>query len=113
MREVTENLLFYGEAKTSKVWFGEKELRSAKTISSKNKSAPGFAWGYYGAGPAQLAMTILLELTDVETALRLYQEFKAEVIATYPTDEDMVLPTARILEWLCGKQANSTKKLQN
>lgn len=45
-------------------------------------SPTGFAWGYGGSGPADLALNILLLYTDQETADRLYQRFKWYFIAT-------------------------------
>jgi hypothetical protein len=40
-------------------------------------SPSGFAWGYGGSGPAQLALALLVEATnDPALALRHYQEFK-------------------------------------
>jgi len=46
-----------------------------------NKSPTGFAWGYGGSGPAQLAYAILRDFTgDPSTACRFYQEFKRSII---------------------------------
>lgn len=47
-------------------------------------SPTGFAWGYGGSGPADLALNILLLYTNRETADRLYQCFKWQFIATMP-----------------------------
>lgn len=48
----------------------------------RNHSPDGFAWGYLGSGPAQLALALLVSaLNDKERALRLYQMFKAEFVA--------------------------------
>lgn len=47
-----------------------------------NHSPDGFEYGYGGSGPSQLALAILLELTDDEgVALRHYQDFKRDCIA--------------------------------
>ena len=46
-----------------------------------NHSPNGFAWGYGGSGPAQLALAILLEEVGLTDALHRYQSFKWEVIA--------------------------------
>jgi hypothetical protein len=47
----------------------------------------GFAWGYGGSGPSQLALAILLEsgLND-ETAVRLHQQFKDDHVAQWLHD---------------------------
>lgn len=59
----------------------------------RNHSPDGFSWGYLGSGPAQLALAVLAhhfhtigdehKLANVK-ALMLYQDFKAELIATLP-----------------------------
>ena len=47
-----------------------------------NHSPTGFAWGYGGSGPAQLALALLLDaLEDEDLALRHYQEFKRQKVA--------------------------------
>lgn len=57
-----------------------------------NHSPCGFAWGYAGSGPAQLALAILLHvLNDEEKAMRWYQDFKREFIATQPMNNDFTL----------------------
>lgn len=57
-----------------------------------NHSHTGFCWGYYGSGPAQLALAILCDyLKDDERATLLYQRFKDRVIARLPRDENFVL----------------------
>ncbi len=49
------------------------------------KVLPGFAWGYLGSGPAQLALAILADyLRDDNTALAHYQAFKEKVIGKLP-----------------------------
>jgi hypothetical protein len=49
-----------------------------------NHSPDGFAWGYNGSGPAQLALAILTRHTDPETALQLHQQFKQDFVARWP-----------------------------
>jgi hypothetical protein len=45
-------------------------------------SPTGFAWGYGGSGPAQLALAILMDATgEQELVLRHYQDFKARFVA--------------------------------
>lgn len=51
----------------------------------RNHSQSGFAWGYGGSGPAQLALAILADaLGDDAKAKRLYQEYKERVISHLP-----------------------------
>lgn len=70
-----------------------------------NHSPDGFEWGYGGSGPAQLALAILLEFTDEETARRLYQKFKWNVIAGLSHDS-FILP-AYVVEEFIRKEKES------
>lgn len=73
-----------GEISTRTVYLDGQYLSPKKSQKIYNHSPDGFAWGYSGSGPAQLALAILLELTDKETALRIHQEFKRQLIAGLP-----------------------------
>jgi hypothetical protein len=68
--------------------------------SFANHSPDGFNWGYGGSGPAQLALAILLELTNEEKALNRYQDFKREVIANMEQGKDCKLEIKAIRKWL-------------
>lgn len=65
-----------------------------------NHSPDGFDWGYGGSGPAQLALAILLDLTDGEhLAESLHQEFKSRFIAGAPK-EGFHLAEDEIRNWI-------------
>jgi hypothetical protein len=71
------------------VFVCDQRYRSRKKLRLRldlaNHSPTGFAWGYGGSGPAQLALAILADcLGDGERALKLYQEFKWAVIGKLP-----------------------------
>jgi Family of unknown function (DUF6166) len=54
-----------------------------------NHSPTGFAWGYNGSGPAQLALAICADvLGDDEQALAVYQEYKTRVLAPMRDEHD-------------------------
>lgn len=54
-----------------------------------NHSPDGFAWGYGGSGPAQLALAILLRVTgNNDVAVELHQQFKNEFVALWPQEGD-------------------------
>lgn len=73
-----------------------------------NHSPDGFEWGYGGSGPAQLALAILLDFTGSENvAIRNYQDFKSEFIATAPQDEGFKITGDEIENWL--KQRKEVK----
>lgn len=70
------------------------------SLAVRNHSPTGFEWGYQGSGPAQLALAILLEETDRETAERYYQRFKREVIAHLERPEHWTLTSLIVQDWL-------------
>jgi len=53
-------------------------------LDLRNHSPGGFAWGYNGSGPAQLALAMCAQLVDANTALRVYQQVKEALIAAIP-----------------------------
>ena len=85
------------------VTFGGQPLEPAASLEVRNHSPTGFSWGYGGSGPAQLALAILLRVTDRATAERLYQAFKWECIAPLPS-EGFSMPVRAVREWLDRKQ---------
>jgi len=96
--------MIHGEAKTGKAWIGNQEIDINRSLRLINKSPTGFSWGYHGSGPGQLALAILLELTDEQAALNFYQLFKQEVIAQLPAHEDFSLPVAQVLGWINARK---------
>jgi hypothetical protein len=64
-----------------------------------NHSPTGFDWGYGGSGPAQLALALLLEVAEEETAVELHQAFKWEVVAAFPRDRWRIT-TRQLCEWV-------------
>lgn len=66
-------------------------------LDLRNHSPTGFAWGYGGSGPAQLALALLADLLDDERALDLYQTFKWRVIGRLPYMEPWTLTEDHIL----------------
>lgn len=68
-------------------------------LKLRNHSPTGFAWGYSGSGPAQLALALLVDfLGDAEEALRLYQSFKARVVTRLPFNEPWTLSAQEVAE---------------
>jgi len=65
-----------------------------------NHSPDGFAWGYGGSGPAQLALAILLEETgDAERAFLAHQTFKFQVVAKWEQSGSWTLTSADVAAW--------------
>ena len=77
-------------------------LTPHRSLELRNHSPTGFAWGYHGSGPAQLALALLLE-TGLPKAWveRLYQPFKRQVIAIL-RQPAFTLPGAFVLGWISG-----------
>lgn len=63
-------------------------------------SPDGFSWGFHGSGPAELAHCLLVEHLGREVEPAVYQQFKAEVIAKLPMDDDWMLTGEYVDEWL-------------
>ena len=49
-----------------------------------NHSPTGFEWGYGGSGPAQLALALLADCLDDDTAMQWHQDYKGAVVAGLP-----------------------------
>jgi hypothetical protein len=72
-----------------------------------NHSPDGFQWGYYGSGPAQLALALLCDVLGGDAnaaalALKLHQDFKAERIATLKGDH-WRMTASEIRDWITTK----------
>ena len=66
------------------VWVDDQELTPERSQKVFNHSPDGFNWGYEGSGPAQLALAILLLVTDEQTAVKFHQKFKRDFVAGWP-----------------------------
>ncbi len=72
-----------------------------------NHSPTGFAWGYLGSGPAQLALAILADVTNPPAAMRHYQAFKHDKIATLGRGA-WTIEAADVLEWLAAREGDAS-----
>lgn len=75
-----------GELDTRVVTLNGKELSPEASQKLINHSPDGFAWGYGGSGPAQLALAICLEIYPEPKALAYYQIIKETLVAQLPGD---------------------------
>ena len=86
------------------VFINGKELSPGRSQKLRNHSPDGFAWGYGGSGPAQLALAILLEITkDKQFALKNYQDFKWDIICDLPMEEDFTLEEKIVSTWIAKR----------
>lgn len=81
------------------VFIDGKMLDPLKSQKVRNHSPDGFMWGYGGSGPSQLALALLMEATTVEEALKYYQDFKMDHVATHHM-EHYTLDASVIYDWL-------------
>ena len=73
-----------------------------------NHSPDGFAWGYQGSGPAQLALALLYDvLRDRVFALEHYQAFKRAVVSRWPRCENWSITSIDILKWMSLQLADA------
>jgi len=64
-----------------------------------NHSPTGFEWGYFGSGPAQLALALLLDVTgDEKLASILHQPFKSQFVALW--GRDWCITSTEIAAWV-------------
>jgi hypothetical protein len=72
-------------------------------LELRNHSPTGFAWGYGGSGPAQLALAILMDATGEQAlALRHYQEFKFQFVAGW--GDSWRITQAEVLSFLASRE---------
>lgn len=72
---------------------------AVRSLKVRNHSPDGFSWSYAGSGPSQLALGILLEETDQESAENLYMKFKWDIISNLPL-EQWKLTSEEVQKWL-------------
>ncbi len=96
---MTNKITISGNYQTRDVFINGKKLAPARSINLVNHSPDGFAWGYGGSGPAQLALAILLEYMSEDFARANYQKFKAEFVAKLPQrDFDITCDIYELIE---------------
>jgi hypothetical protein len=81
-----------GNFKTGTVKINGYPLPAKKSQEIINHSPDGFAWGYGGSGPAQLALALLVHYAGRSVAVELHQAFKWKVIAQLPQTDFAMQP---------------------
>ena len=75
------------------------------SLELANHSPYGFAWGYAGSGPAQLALALLMHAgVSYEEALEWYQDLKQTVIEDLPHNEAWKMPVAKLESWIDARR---------
>ena len=97
---ITADSVVWGHQGTE-VFIDGVALTPHRSQALKNHSPKGFAWGYNGSGPAQLALAMLLAAGATERqAIDLYQDYQSEVIARLTDHQGFVLLGHDIIKWL-------------
>lgn len=79
-------------------------------LDLRNHSPTGYAWGYGGSGPAQLALAILCDaLGDDEHAERLYQLFKDATVARFDRGAHWILARQAVLKIVAQLESEGTR----
>ena len=81
------------------------EWRASLEVASV--SPPGIDWGLYGPGPLQLALAILMAVTDRKEAVRHFPRFRNGCIAGIDERRRWTIMTAGVRDWLA--QARRTR----
>ena len=84
------------------------ERLSPKPSQELEEHSPnGFNFGYQGAGPAQLALAILLDVTkDPIKALKYYQWFKEDYVVNWK--DQWSISEQEIMDWLVRQKGGVT-----
>ncbi len=94
-----------GASGPGKVYIIDEANISIRPLSHKpsvqvRRFGDGFAWGYHGEGPSQLALALLLETTnDEELSCSLCLSFKVDFIAKIQAD-CWVIDMRDIQDWI-------------
>lgn len=94
------------DSSTRSVSVDGKKLHISPSLGIRQHSPTGFAWGYGGSGPAQLALAILLRVVGADAALAHYQAFKRDHVACWPMGFSGIRVVA-VDEWVKGRKAAS------
>jgi hypothetical protein len=104
----------------SEVWFEDAPPGNSSMVPDRhplslqlevrNHSPTGFAWGYGGSGPAQLALALLVDaLGDAELALVHYQEFKREHVSNWGSEWSI---TAETIQQFVARRSGTPQRVQ-
>ena len=86
---------------------GSRPTPRARRIWPLGWHSDGFAWGYGGSGPAELAAALLLDvLGDAERARRLYQAFKWQKLAGLDQYRPFQMSGAEVRAWVASHREN-------
>lgn len=97
-----------GTALVERVYADGTRDRLPYHLVPRGYARTGFEWGYAGAGPARLALCVLADCTDPDTALHRYQDFKWRHVASQPFDR-FDLTAQAVTEYLLAAAIREAK----
>lgn len=86
------------------VWRGTEGEQLGPFDDGPRHSPTGFAWGYLGSGPAELAYSLLRVGFGHPPEPGDYQRFKEKVVARFSQDQGFVISCERVLAWKDNEQ---------
>lgn len=106
------NKLYAGnpdESSEKNVWVFDGQAGTSYDLPLRldlhNHSPTGFAWGYGGSGPHQLALALLADATkDDKLALQYYHSYVIDVVSGLDMDKPWGLTQEVILAWVKKQQ---------
>ena len=89
---MTRVITITGDPTTREVHVDGVRLDPQPSQKVWNHSPDGFAWGYAGSGPAQLALALLLHGgLDHRKAVYFHQRLKFDLVASLPFDQPFLV----------------------
>lgn len=100
MAKINITIALRGDQETRNVWYKGVMLDPKKSQQIRNHSPDGFMWGYGGSGPAQLALSVCLEIfSKPHQAEQCYQSLKDALLSRLPMDNDFDIVTNLTFEY--------------
>lgn len=91
-----------GDWASGDVFINGKTLDPAESFAITNISPNGFSWGCCGDGSTQLALAILLRYVPRLTALKLFYDFRCDIISKLPRC-GFKLSEESVKEWIAKR----------
>lgn len=111
-QRIKDDMMIWGDVQSRDVSIGGLVLDPQDSLKIINHSPDGFAWGYAGSGPSQLALALLLAVgVKKSLAIRLHHDLKNDVIAKIPMESDFKLDVKSIRNW-CQAQEKKNADLR-
>lgn len=99
-----------GNWSSRRVWVNGIEITPEWSQAVWDHSPNGFCWGYSGSGPAQLALALLLHLSqDKDFSVKYHQQLKSELIAGLP-QTDFDIDTDKVISWIRARREEDQAK---